>query len=121
MVPPTVADRDLETHVAATLRPRELLGEQQIVFVPVGREEGVRVGNRFYVVRAEDVWRSGLSGGPASAGATPETPPEPAEYPAEVIAEGRVVNVRPHSATLMITRSVDVVRIGDRAEMRQGY
>jgi hypothetical protein len=87
----------------------------------VGREEGARIGHRYFIVRAADVWREGLSGGPSSAGASVAAPPEPAQYPAEVIAEGRVVHVRPHSAALMITRSVDVVQIGDRAEMRQGY
>lgn len=121
LVPPQVADRNLETHVAATLRPRELLGEQQIVFLPVGREEGVRLGNRFFIVRASDIWRAELQGGASSAGAVEEPPPEPEAYPAEIVAEGRVVHVRPHSATLMITRSVHEVRIGDRAEMRQGY
>ncbi len=120
-MPPSVAEQDVETHVAATLRPRQLLGEQQVVFLPVGSEDGVRLGNRFFVVRAEDVWRHELSAGPRSAGATIEAPPQPEQYPAEVVAEGRVAHVRPHSATLLITRSVDVVRIGDRAEMRQGY
>ncbi len=121
LVPPRPADRDLETTVAATLRPRELLGDQQIVFVSVGREEGVALGNRFFVVRAGDVWRESLPAEPANAGATEEAPPRPSEYPSEIVAEGRVVHVRPHSATLMITRSVREVRVGDRAEMRQGY
>lgn len=121
LVPPQPADRDLETTVAATLRPRELLGEQQIVFIPVGREEGVRLGNRFFVIRAGDRWREELPAAPSSAGATEEAPPQPEALPAEIVAEGRVVHVRPHSATLMITRSVHEVRIGDRAEMRQGY
>lgn len=121
MVPPRPADRDLETEVVATLRPQELLGAQQVVFVPVGREEGVAVGNRFFIVRSGDVWRDSLSAPPATAGATIEAPAEPEAYPAEIIAEGRVVDVRPNSATLLITRSVHEARVGDRAEMREGY
>lgn len=121
LVPPQPASRDLTASVVATLRPRELLGEQQIVFVSVGQEQGVRLGNRFFVIRAGDTWREGLPAAPANAGATEEAPPQPEELPAEIVAEGRVVHVRPSSATLMITRSVREVRIGDRAEMRQGY
>src|SRR5690606_8286467 len=111
LVPPRPADRNLETTVAATLRPRELLGDQQIVFLPVGREEGVALGNRFFIVRAGDVWRASLPAEPANAGATEEAPPQPSEYPPEIVAEGRVVHVRPHSATLMITRAVREVRV----------
>ncbi len=121
IVPPQASDRDLQTHVAATLRPRELLGDQQIVFVPVGREQGVRLGNRFYIVRSGDAWREGLPAAPSNAGASVESPGEPESLPAEILAEGRVVHVRPSSATLMITRSVREVRIGDQAVMRQGY
>lgn len=120
LVPPRPADRDLVTTVAATLRPRELLGDQQIVFLPVGREDGVALGNRFFVVRQGDVWREELPGDPATAGASTDAP-APGEYPTEVIAEGRVVHVRPHSATLMITSAVREARIGDRVEMREGY
>jgi hypothetical protein len=121
LVPPVRSDRDLVTEIAATLRPRALIGEQQIVFVPVGSADGVRIGNRFFVVRAGDVWRSQLPHSPEGAGAVVEAPDQPDAYPAEVLAEGRVVHVRPHSSTLMITRSVREVQIGDRAEMHRGY
>ena len=121
MVPPRVSDRDIATHVAATLRPHELLGEQQIVFLPIGENEGLQLGHRFFLTEAGDRWRDGLSGDPDDHGAIVNPPDEPDAYPAEVIAEGRVVHVRPSSATLMITRSVREVERGDRAEMRSGY
>lgn len=121
MVPPQVSDRNLQSHVAASLRPHDLLGEQQIVFIPQGAENGVQLGNRFFIVEAGDRWRDELSGGAEAAGAEVEAPPEPDAYPAEIVAEGRVVHVRPTSCTLMITRSVREVERGDRAEMRQGY
>ncbi len=121
MVPPRIADRDLVTHVAATLRPHELFGEQQIVFIPVGSEQGVQTGQRFFVTEAGDRWRDSLAGDPDDHGAILAPPDEPDAYPAEVIAEGRVVHVRPNSATLMLTRSVRVVERGDRAEIRRGY
>jgi len=121
IVPPRVSDRDLVTHVAATLRPHDLLGEQQVVFVPVGAEDGVQTGQRFFLTESGDRWRDGLSGDARAHGAITNPPDEPDAYPAEVIAEGRVVHVRPHSATLMLTRSIREVERGDRAEIRQGY
>ncbi|MGE0792257.1 MAG: LysM peptidoglycan-binding domain-containing protein [Sandaracinaceae bacterium] len=121
MVPPRVAERDLATTVAAVLRPHEIIGEQQVVFLPIGAEEGVEIGYRFFIVRAGDRWRDELSGSPDTMGTTVDAPDQPDEYPAEIVAEGRVVHVRPHSATMMITRSIHEIEIGDRAETRRGY
>ncbi|MCC6873767.1 MAG: LysM peptidoglycan-binding domain-containing protein [Sandaracinaceae bacterium] len=121
MVPPQNADRDLVSHVVASLRPQQLLGQSQLVFLDVGGEQGVRMGNRFFVVRATDRWRASLEGGGASVGSTVEPPPPPAAYPAEIVAEGRVVDVRQRTCTLMITRSTREVEVGDRAELRRDY
>ncbi|MEQ9700239.1 MAG: LysM peptidoglycan-binding domain-containing protein [Sandaracinaceae bacterium] len=121
MVPPRVADRDIESRVVATLHPRLLLGEQQIVFLPVGREEGVAVGNRFFIIDVGDRWRDSLNASPDTLGPSVQTPNEPEEYPAEIVAEAIVVHTRPSSSTVMITRSTREVQVGDRAEMRRGY
>jgi len=121
MVPPRVADRDIETHVAASLRPVQLLGEQQLVFLPVGAEQGVQTGHRFFITESGDRWRDTLSSGAREHGALEDPPDEPDAYPTEVIAEGRVVHVRPNSSTVMITRSVREVNTGDSAEMRARY
>lgn len=121
MVPPAVADRNLDTHVAATLLPIQLHGDQQVVFLPVGADDGVQPGHRFFITESGDRWRDELSASARGTGAIVDPPDEPEAYPAEVIAEGRVVHVRPSSATLMITRAVREVERGDRAEMRQGY
>lgn len=122
VVPPTPADRDLETEVVASLRPSLLIGAEQIVFVPVGEEDGVRDGNRFFITRRGDEWRSSLEFSDAhEVGTSVDLPDSPEEWPEEVIAEGRVVALRPHSAGLFITRSIRVVVRGDHAELRRGY
>jgi hypothetical protein len=121
MVPPVANDRDLAARVVATLHPRQLVGDYQVVFVNVGQEQGVRQGNRFFIVREGDEWRRSLSGNEEQAGAVEPDRGEPDEYPPEIVAEGRVVNVRPNTSGLMITRSRTEVSVGDRAEMRQGY
>ena len=120
VVPPVRAEIDLDTEIVATLNPTELVGDQQIVFLPVGEEEGVRVGHRFFLVRAGDEWRRELADAQRQA-ATVDPPDEPEEYPDEVIAEARVVSVRPHSAGLLVTRTTAPITVGDRAQLRQGY
>lgn len=121
MVEPTENQVDIEAQVVASLRPHLIVGDYQVVFVSAGSEQGVRVGNRFFMVRQGDEWRESLPGSVESVGSTGDTPEEPPEYPEEIVAEGRVVNVRPNTAALIITRSTQEVVIGDRAEMRQGY
>lgn len=121
VVPPVTADRDLETEVVAALRPHLLIGAEQIVFVPVGEEDGLRVGNRFFIMRDGDAFRRSLEMDEHRMGAATSLPEEPEEWPPEVIAEGRVVSLRPHSAGLFITRSIHPVENGDRCEMREGY
>ncbi len=120
MVPPRQNDRDLEAHVVASLQPTELVASQQVVFVDVGAEDGVKVGNRFFILRSGDAWRES-NVYRSDRGASVENAPEPEEYPEEIIAEGRVVNVRPHTATLFVSEARTDVRIGERAQMRRGF
>jgi hypothetical protein len=122
VVPPVTSDRDLETEVVASMRPSLLLGSDQIVFVPVGEDEGVREGNRFLIVRHGDEWRRSLEAADIhDVGSAVTVPGAPEAWPEEVIAEGRVVALRPHSAGLFITSTTEVVERGDRAVLRAGY
>jgi hypothetical protein len=122
VVPPVTSDRDLETEVVASMRPSLLVGSDQIVFVPVGEEDGVREGNRFLIVRRGDGWRRTLEDADIhDVGSAVAIPGAPEEWPEEVIAEGRVVALRPHSAGLFITSTTEVVERGDRAVLRAGY
>lgn len=120
LVAPRVADRDLSTEVVAALRPRQLLGAQQVIFVPVGRTAGVQLGNRFFIVRRGDGWSEDLALDPDGAGASVAVPPTLERYPSEVVAEARVVDVRERSSALLVTHSIRAVTFGDEAEMRKG-
>lgn len=121
VVPPVASDRDLETEIVATLMPHDIVGDQQLVFVPVGEEDGVRVGNRFFVTRRGDEWRRSLSVSGNEMGQEAPMPESLEEWPLEVVAEARVVSLRPHSAGLWITRSITPIEMGDHAELREGY
>ncbi|MGF1467213.1 MAG: LysM peptidoglycan-binding domain-containing protein [Sandaracinaceae bacterium] len=122
LIPPRVADADVSSEVVASLRPTELVGEQQVVFLPVGFEDGVRPGNRFFLLRSGDQWRdSVLASNPNPYGPSVPPPAEPDAYPAQIVAEGRVVDVQPSSAALLVTLATREINVGDRAEMRRGY
>ena len=121
-VPPVTNDRDLQGHVVATLRPLQLSADQQIVFVDVGSEQGIQAGNRLFVVREGDQWRQNLTSGLEYGATHPDEGERDAtDFPPEILAEGRAVDVRPHTTGLMITRSVQEIEVGDRVEMRRGF
>jgi hypothetical protein len=121
VVEPRRNERDLRAHVVAALRPRTLLGEQQVVFLDVGSQQGVQVGNRLFVVRRGDTWQEEIDGSAFEPGSTVQQVHPPGEYPEEVLAEVRVVGVRPSTCTALVTASTSELGIGDQAEMRRGY
>lgn len=124
VVPPVRADRDADTSVVAMLQPHVLLGSDQIVFVPLGSDDGLQLGNRLYIVRQGDEWQRGLGTigtSASSVGATVDSSGHTEDFPDEVIAEGRVVSLRPHSAGLFVTRATRTIEVGDRAQLREGY
>jgi hypothetical protein len=122
-VAPVPNARDVDTTVAGTLYPRHIIGDNQLIFVEVGAEDGVEVGNRFFVVREADPWYDSLESGgvhtvPADGRHSRESG---VDYPPEVIAEARVISTRPHSSTLLVTRTTDVINVGERLQMRRGF
>lgn len=121
MADPRRNEKSLSARVIATLRPRELLAEQQLIFVDVGSEQGVAMGNRFFLVEKGDRWRREIPARPERMGATADPKTDPDELPEEIVAEARVVDVRRNTSALLVTRSVREVAIGERAEMRAGY
>ncbi|MCS6798748.1 MAG: LysM peptidoglycan-binding domain-containing protein [Myxococcota bacterium] len=123
LVPPVPNERELRGRVVASLRPLRMAGDHQVVFVNLGSNHGVRPGNRMFVVRRGDPWRQSLESDEERFGATVPTQEQPPQedYPEEVIAEARVVSVRPRSAGLVVTRSTYEVVVGDAVRARRGY
>ena len=106
----------------ASLYPRKLPSTNQIVFVDVGSEQGVKIGNRFYIVRQGDEWRRSAEG---RIGREIETtvplPEQPDHYPWEVVAIGRVVNVQATTTAILLERATRAVRMGDHAELHHRH
>ncbi len=113
----------VKSQIVAAPRPLGTLGQNQVVFIGAGEKQGVEVGNRFAVVRQGDPWRDSLTLREHLTGAErPASKPLKGEdYPEEVVAEVRVIYVRPESCTALITEALLELRPGDRVEMREGY
>lgn len=110
VTPPVQNQVDLEGFILSAVDPVEVLGEHFVIFVDRGQEDGLLEGNRLFVRRRRDMWRE-----------ADDRPDDRAGYPFEVIAELRVVEVRPRTATCLVTRSTTDIRRGDSWEMRRGY
>lgn len=121
LVPPKRNEANVVARVIASLRPRTLISSQDVVFLDVGRSEGVKPGNRFFVIRRGDRYLDAVRGGHAFVGPVdlPETDRE--DFPKEVVAELRVVKVRKETTIALVTRSDIDVAYGDVAEMRAGF
>ena len=84
-----------------------------MVYLDKGRLDGVKLGNRFLVMRQGD-------------GAETLIPEEideeeMAQFPEETVAEISVLDVRKRASMGLVTRSLREVRNGDRVRMRRGY
>ncbi len=110
VIPPVRNDRDLDGHLIAFLDPTILSAQHQIVFVDRGKEDGVRDGNRFFAVERRDGLRR-----------INKERNDRKGYPKEVIAELRVVETRPETATCLITSSLRELEVGQKVELRKGY
>ena len=111
VVQPVPDKMDLSGMVVATLRPHELVGEEDLVFIDRGKADGVELGNRFLVTRRGDGYQPLLSKGPM----------DDKRFPREIIGEIVVVDLRDHLATGIVTNSTIESRVGDRVEAHRGF
>jgi hypothetical protein len=103
-------DRELKGHIVAFLDPIVMAAAHQIAFVDRGVRQGVREGNRFFVIEKRDTYRESLGEDDDRDG-----------YPFEVLAELRVVEARPNTSTCLVTAAVRELEVGAEVEMVKGY
>jgi hypothetical protein len=132
VVPPARNDKDVVANVLASVFPHNFYGQNQVVFLDKGSEEGLKAGNRMFVVRRGDAWHKSLasqvagnrialeSESPAAVERVP-TPPGESRLPEEVVGELRVLSVRNHTAACLVTQSRREIELGDDAVAREGY
>ena len=131
VVPPTRNEKDVNAQILASLYPHNFYGQNQVVFIDKGQQDGLKPGNRLFVVRRGDAWKKSLASNVAGqrialesdSPAEVETPPTigDAHAPMEVIGELRVVSVRNHTAACIVTQSTREIELADSAVARKGY
>ncbi len=132
IVAPKVNQVETEATVLASIHPHEFYGQDQVVFIDKGTKDGLVPGNRLLIRRQGDAWRDSLptaysatrialeSDSPAQVEHVP-TPDNRKSLPKEVIGELRVITLRDHSATCVVTTSTQEIELGDKAIAKRGY
>jgi len=131
VVPPIRNEKDVTAQVLASVYPHNFYGQNQVVFIDKGAEEGLKIGNRLFVVRRGDAWRKSLASDVAglrialesNSPAETEMPPSIADSraPMEVIGELRVLTTRKHTSACLVTQSTREIELADSAIARKGY
>ncbi|GFO55903.1 peptidoglycan-binding protein LysM [Geomonas sp. Red276] len=105
-VPLRAADRDLLGYIVESQTGNKVIAVRDLVFLDLGRAQGVQPGNLLYIVR--DV--------------TPDqryAKSRVDKFPVEVVGALVVLKTGLNTSTAVIVKSVDTIYRGDRVEMRK--
>ena len=132
VVAPVRNEADVSAQILASVKLHAFFGQNQVVFIDKGAEDGLKVGNRLFVMRRGDAWRQTLvtdtaaqrialeSASAADTERVRRTRDE-SKYPQEVTGELRVLSLHQHSATCFVTQSRHEIELGELAVARRGY
>ena len=109
-VPPVRNEVDLQGTIVAMLTQSQLIGQGEVVFMDLGKDTGIKAGNRLFVVRRGDAFD-----------------PDDAEpvgqddraYPARTLGEIVVIQVGPSLSVGLVDRVTEDMGIGDLVMMRK--
>ena len=132
VVPPTRNENEVKAQVLASVYPHNFYGQNQVVFIDKGEDDGVKVGNRMFILRRGDAWRQSLASdvagsrialedeSPAAVERVPNSTSD-SKLPVEVIGELRVLQTKKHTSACLVTQSTREIELGDDAVARKGY
>lgn len=132
VVPPSRNDKDVEASIISSIHPHNFYGQNQVVFLDKGDEDGLKPGNRLFVIRKGDGFHKTQPTGSAAKRIAIEDPSPAATenitkprsdsaLPEEVLAELRVIHVKKGSSMALVTTSRREIELGDKAFARKGY
>jgi hypothetical protein len=136
IVPPVKNEAEVWAHVAASVYPHVLYGQNQVVFIDRGQQDGLVPGNRLFVIMHGDGYRRTLVGASEFASAEvhydSERPAtiekggalgkgDDSKFPDEVTGELRVLSVRDHSAACLVIDSTLEIEPGHVVVARRGF
>ncbi len=111
-VPPARNEVDVQGTVVAMLTSDQLIGTGEVVFIDLGQKQGVKPGNRLFVVRRGDALDR--KGGP-----TDMVGQDDRAFPARALGEIVLVEVGPQLSVGLITLAVEEMGPGDLVMMRK--
>jgi hypothetical protein len=136
VVSPVPSQVELEAQVMVAFYPHVLYGQEQIVFINRGGKDGLIPGNRLLVVTQGDAYRQTLEGAGRFAAVHVEYEGEgnartdydgarghgdETGYPRQSVGEIRVLTVRDHTATCLVTSADREIERGQIVVARKGY
>jgi hypothetical protein len=134
VVPPKQSEQDLDASIATALFPHQFWGQNQVLFVNKGSEDGVKPGNRFFAVERQDRWerdrkragrlareRPRLEDDRWSRSDEVDLDADQERFPDETYAELRVIHVREHTAMCLITTATHEIERDAMLVMRRGF
>jgi hypothetical protein len=133
VVPPKAATRNVQARVLSSLYPHRVFGQNQLVFMDHGSDDGLESGTRLFVLRQGDTWRGSLNVGnnmlkyrmkiDSSKSADVESTPtenDDKQFPSEVVAELRVIRAEKYSSLAIVIETRRELEPGDVAVALQG-
>ncbi len=132
VVPPVKSDKAIATHVLNSFYPHVYVGQNQVVFLDRGSNDGLRPGNRLVVLRQGDTWRQTLNAKMSNIRLQLDAPdqvyfedtPLPGndrDFPEEAVAELRILTTEPNTSLAFIVQSQRELVPGDTATTRPGF
>ncbi|HUQ04451.1 MAG TPA: LysM peptidoglycan-binding domain-containing protein [Kofleriaceae bacterium] len=109
-VPPVRNEVDLQGSIVAMLTQSQLIGQGEVVFIDVGKDSGIKPGNRLFVVRRGDAF-------------DPDQPEQIGQddraFPARTLGEVVIIQVGASLSVGLVDRVTEEMGIGDLVMMRK--
>lgn len=134
VVPPKPAKKEVEARILSSLYPNVFYGNNQVLFIDKGKDDGLEPGNRLKAIRRGDAWRQTLAYSSTNAQTrvpldSPEPSPEEGTplrgdeetFPDEIVAELLVLRVEEYSATCLVIEASRPLEPGERLTTIEGY
>ncbi len=133
VVPAVKSDVDLEASILASVYPYQFYGQNQLVFLDRGEQDGVKAGMRFFAVMRGDGWQKTLETAgdtgrprveddrPARVDPSLTEPVSEDRLPDETYAELRVMRMRDRTSTAIVVQAKHEIERDARLVARRGY
>jgi hypothetical protein len=103
---------DLQGTIVALAGDEQLIDQNKVVFIDKGKDDGVEVGNRMFVVRRGDALESPRS-------SNPSVGQDDRRFPARAIGEILIVETGKRVSTALVTLALREFGVGDGVMMRK--